>query len=161
MTSKISIITVTHNRANCLKEQALSSLLKQTVHDFNWIVINDGGDSKTKEIIFNLDSKLKVEYREIEHPKTGFGLCKGRNLGLEIATTPLITYLDDDNCLESSFIEEMVELFDNNQNLKFVIPQQDRKREVWQQGKKIKESKASGASRITITGIDYFHFIYY
>ena len=153
MTSQISIITVTHNRPNYLENKALTSLLKQTTHDFKWIVINDGADLKTREVISNFYCKFEVEYREIEHPKTGFGLCKGRNLGLSIATTPLVTYLDDDNCLESSFIEEMIELFDNNQNLKFVIPQQDRKREVWQQGKKIKESKAFISPKIG-TGLE-------
>lgn len=141
MNQSISIITVTHNRANCLKEKALSSLLAQTRQDMTWIVINDGGDLKTRDLISNLTPEFKVKYREIERPFNSFGLCKGRNLGFKIATTPLVAYLDDDNFLKPSFVKEMVEFFSSNKTLKFSIPLQNRRREVWQQGKKVKESK--------------------
>ena len=43
---KLSLITVTYNRPQAIAEKALPSVLEQQVkaRDFEWIVVNDGGD---------------------------------------------------------------------------------------------------------------------
>lgn len=141
MPQSLSIITVTRNRAGLLKEKALSSLLKQTSRDFEWIVINDGGDTNTNEVILNLNTQFRIVYREMKHPTQGFGLCWGRNLGLLLATSSLVTYLDDDNSFKPSFVEETLKFFASYPSIKLSMPRQERIREVWQQGKKVKTSK--------------------
>ncbi|WP_143874362.1 glycosyltransferase [Nostoc sp. 'Peltigera malacea cyanobiont' DB3992] len=40
---KLSIITATYNRPEKLSTIAPKSLLNQTDHNFEWIIINDGG----------------------------------------------------------------------------------------------------------------------
>ncbi|MDD6071195.1 MAG: glycosyltransferase family A protein [Clostridiales bacterium] len=46
----ITILTPTYNRAYRL-ERLHESLLKQTSRDFEWIIIDDGSNDKTKKFI--------------------------------------------------------------------------------------------------------------
>lgn len=141
--SKISIVTVTRNRSELLFKKAYSSLLTQTSLDFEWIVINDGGDNATRELIelAKNNNSISIIYREITHPQRGFGLCHGRNLGIKLAKNELITYLDDDNALFSDFVTQMSNFMDANSQTKFAIPLQKRSRQMWQNGSIISQSK--------------------
>ncbi|PSB59584.1 glycosyltransferase family 2 protein [Chamaesiphon polymorphus] len=47
---KISIITVTRSRPQLLA-RAIGSLKAQTSQDFEWIVVNDGEDTATEQIV--------------------------------------------------------------------------------------------------------------
>ena len=70
----LSIITATHKRAKILACSALPSILKQTCLDFEWIVINDGKDSSTRELIKQIESKnvgFEITYLEMEHSTSG------------------------------------------------------------------------------------------
>ena len=132
--NKISIITVTRNRPQLLTEKALSSLLKQTSWDFEWIVINDGGSTETRNLIEQAQTDFKITYQEITHPEFGFALCHGRNLGLKLAKNNLIAYLDDDNALAPNFVAYMASFMSANPQIKLALPLQKRSRQVWQNG---------------------------
>ena len=136
MMNQISIITVTRNRAELLAQKALASLRQQTCFDFEWIVINDGGDTATRELIESVKSDLDFEltYREMTHPEDGFALCHGRNEGISLAKNELITYLDDDNALYPDFVASMTGFMAENTQLKLALPLQKRSRQVWQNG---------------------------
>ena len=132
--NKISIVTVTRNRPQLLKNKALASLLGQTSLDFEWIVINDGGDLPTRNLIEQTSTNFSLTYREIDRPNRGFALCHGRNLGIKLAKNNLITYLDDDNALAADFVAAMNDFMAANSQALFAIPQQKRSRQVWQNG---------------------------
>ncbi len=132
--NKISIITVTRNRSQLLKNKALASLLGQTSLDFEWIVINDGGDLPTRNLIEQISSNFSLTYREIDHLDRGFALCHGRNLGIKLAKNNLITYLDDDNALAADFVAAMNDFMAANSQALFALPLQKRSRQVWQNG---------------------------
>jgi glycosyltransferase involved in cell wall biosynthesis len=72
---KISIITVTKARPQLLA-QAIASLQAQTNQDFEWIIVNDGGDTATEELIFNSKFNCSISYCEMPHPANGFGLAR-------------------------------------------------------------------------------------
>lgn len=55
---KLSIITATHKRPKKLKNVCLSSILSQTWKDFEWVVVNDGADQETRELIEGVDSPI-------------------------------------------------------------------------------------------------------
>lgn len=131
---KISIITVTRNRPQLLKNKALASLKEQTSPDFEWIVINDGGDLETRNLIEQTSTNFSLTYREIFHRDRGFALCHGRNLGIKLAKNNLIAYLDDDNALASSFVAATTDFMAANPQIKFALPLQKRSRQVWQNG---------------------------
>ena len=134
--NKISIITVTRNRAELLAQRALVSLRQQIGSNFEWIVINDGGDTATRELIESVKSDLDFDlvYREMPHPNQGFALCHGRNLGISLAKNELVTYLDDDNALYPDFVASMTGFMAADTQLRLALPLQKRSRQVWQNG---------------------------
>ena len=134
--NQISIITVTRNRAELLARRALRSLRQQTSFDFEWIVINDGGDTATRELIESVKPNLSFDciYREIPHREDGFALCHGRNLGIELAQNELVTYLDDDNALYPNFVASMTAFMSAGKGIRLALPLQKRSRQVWQNG---------------------------
>lgn len=141
--SKISIITVTRNRAFLLKTKALASLQQQTNLSFEWIVINDGADLETKELIEQVEASFNFNftYREMPHPKIGFALCHGRNLGIELAQNELVVYLDDDNALYPNFTAQMTDFMKANPEIRFALPLQKRNRQVWHNGAVVSQGK--------------------
>ncbi|HEY9799534.1 MAG TPA: glycosyltransferase family A protein [Leptolyngbyaceae cyanobacterium] len=138
---KISIITATYNRPQTLYTIALKSLLNQTDQDFEWVIINDGCNRQTREIIATLQVPFSLAYAEIEHSSNAFGLCYARNTGLNIATGNLITYLDDDNSLEPEFIAATKHFFKQYNFVRYSMAIQNRRRDVIRQGKIIRSSK--------------------
>lgn len=134
---KLSLITATHQRPNQLQQILLPSILAQTMHDFEWVVINDGGDQETKEIITCINSHIEIKYFETPH----IGLCAARNLGLEKATSKLVGFIDDDNCIYPEFVEKMCLFFQLNPTIHMAMPIQNRRRDVYQDGILVKLGK--------------------
>ncbi|QLE59614.1 glycosyltransferase family A protein [Nostoc sp. TCL26-01] len=137
----ISVITATYNRPQQLYTVAFNSLLNQTDHNFEWVVINDGCNQQTREMIATLQAPFPIAYVEIEHSSTGFGLCYARNAGLNLATGSLITYLDDDNSFEREFICATKHFFQQHGFVKYSMAIQKRRRDVVLQHKTIRSSK--------------------
>jgi glycosyltransferase involved in cell wall biosynthesis len=138
---KVSIITATYNRAEKLSAIALPSLRNQTDRDFEWVVINDGSNLQTREIIRIVDADFPIVYLEIAHPNSGFGLCHARNLGIETATGELISYLDDDNSLQAAFIASTKQFFMANPQTRYSMASMNRRRDVTINGKIIRQGK--------------------
>lgn len=135
---KLSIITATYNRPQQLLHEAIPSIIKQTDYNFEWIVINDGSNLETRDIIRRTKGKIPIIYQEMEHPKTGFGLCYARNLGISCATGELITYLDDDNSLAPNFVSSVIRFFVDSR-VKYSNCLQYRRRDVIKNGKTIRQ----------------------
>lgn len=137
---KISIITVTRFRPQLIV-RAISSLQAQTDRDFEWIIINDGGDVATEELVFNSKFNCSISYCEMPHPANGFGLAHGRNRGLEMAQGEIVTYLDDDNILKPNFVSETISLFEAHFQVSYSMPVQQRRRDVIEAGIVVKRGK--------------------
>lgn len=91
---KISVIMSTYNRAGLLK-RAIDSILNQTYTDFEFIIINDGSEDKTAEI---LKDYAKKDKRIIILDNNGHkGLVYGLNQALQIARGTYIARMDDDD----------------------------------------------------------------
>lgn len=137
----ISIITATYNRPDKLYNVAFKSLLNQTDHNFEWVVINDGCNQQTREIMSTLTAPFPIIYAEIEHSDIGFGLCYARNAGLNLATGSLIAYLDDDNSFKKEFISGTKHFWQQHSFVKYSMTVQNRRRDVVSQEKTIRSSK--------------------
>ncbi|MGH8214099.1 MAG: glycosyltransferase family 2 protein, partial [Rhodanobacteraceae bacterium] len=85
-----SVIVTTYNRPELLK-RALESLQKQTLQDFEVIVVNDHGES-VEPVLGEFD--LDITY--VCHGRNR-GLSAARNTALRLARGKLIGYLDDDD----------------------------------------------------------------
>ncbi|NEP76174.1 glycosyltransferase family A protein [Okeania sp. SIO2G5] len=128
---KLSIITATYNRPKILQDNALPSILAQTINpqQVEWIVINDGNHPKTAHIIESLDAEFDIVHHPIPHPQTGFGLCHARNQGLAIASGDIVAYLDDDNALHSTFALKTIDFFEQHPEINYSMTRQQRRRD--------------------------------
>ncbi|MDL1971071.1 MAG: glycosyltransferase family 2 protein [Candidatus Desulfofervidaceae bacterium] len=87
---KVSVIIPTYNRAHFLKE-AINSVLAQTYKDYELIIVDDGSQDETAQIVKSDQDKLK--YIFIPH----HGVSKARNVGIQEAKGELIAFLDSDD----------------------------------------------------------------
>lgn len=98
---KISLIIPTYNRAHLI-EETLNSVLNQTYKDWECIVVDDGSNDNTEQVVNDFiakDARFSFYNRPIDYPK-GANAC--RNFGFEKATGDLINWLDSDDLLVTS-----------------------------------------------------------
>lgn len=96
-----SVIIPLYNKASYI-EKAIESVLKQTMPDFELIIVNDGStdDSVGKLTRFS-DTRLKLISQE------NAGVSTARNNGAEQAQFDYIAFLDADDWWHEHFLEEM------------------------------------------------------
>ena len=116
----VSIIVPVYNVEKYLS-RCVESILKQTMSDFELILIDDGSPDKCGLICENyaaLDKRIIVIHQENR------GLSGARNSGLVWAlnnsNSKWITFIDSDDWVKSFYLESMVKLA-NNKNLDLVI----------------------------------------
>lgn len=99
-----SMIMPTRNRAWCISE-AIRSALRQTHQKFELIIVDDGSDDDTAEVI-RRDFGAQLESGTIRYVKLAepTGVCAARNIGIAHARHDWITYLDSDNQLRPNFL---------------------------------------------------------
>jgi glycosyltransferase involved in cell wall biosynthesis len=106
-----SIIIPLYNKERYV-ENALQSILKQTITDYEIIIVNDGSTDKSKEIAVKyLSDKIRI----IDHDNNK-GLSAARNTGIKNAKSDYITFLDADDLWHSKYLETI-------KNLIFSFPQ--------------------------------------
>jgi glycosyltransferase involved in cell wall biosynthesis len=96
-----TIILPTHNRSS-LVQNAINSVLRQTYHDFQLIIVDDGSTDDTRKIISAItDSRVIRIFQQ-----QGGGVSAARNKGIEAAQGRYISFLDDDDEYLPNFLEE-------------------------------------------------------
>jgi glycosyltransferase involved in cell wall biosynthesis len=149
----LTIITATHHRADQLARHCLPGILWQTDQEFEWLVINDGKDEPTRQLMAGLKPGVAFTYLEMAHPEIGFGLCQARNLGLTHARSHLIAYCDDDNALHPGFVAATKEFFQEYPQVRCAMVQQNRRRDVMSDGTVVRQGKpfVSPGEQTTVT----------
>lgn len=71
---------------------AISSVLEQSISDFELIVVDDGSEDDTAQIVADFDD---TRIRYLWQPNAGRSAA--RNLGLSVASGEMIAFLDDDD----------------------------------------------------------------
>lgn len=92
----ISIIIATYNRAHLI-EEAMLSIINQTYQNWECLVIDDGSEDLTKELVSQYeikDSRFKYHLRKPEYQK---GIPGCRNMGLDLARGEYVIFFDDDD----------------------------------------------------------------
>ena len=88
---QISIIMPAYNAERTITE-TVQSVLQQTFHDFELIVINDGSNDKTQELVQEIvDERLQIFSYE------NGGVAKARNRGIAHAKGEFIAFIDADD----------------------------------------------------------------
>lgn len=88
----VSVILPTYNRAHCIR-RAIDSVLGQTFDDFELIVIDDGSNDGTRQIIESYDDPRIVHV----HNDENLGQTPRLNEGLRLARADLIAFQDSDD----------------------------------------------------------------
>ncbi len=107
----ISIIIATYNRCNFIGV-TLDSIFNQTYLNYEVIIVDDGGDDNTKEILetYLKDSRVKFYRRPKEYLK---GCPGSRNFGLTKATGEFIWFFDDDDIAHPDLLENCINALSN------------------------------------------------
>lgn len=103
-----SIIIPTYNRAHILPK-AIDSVLTQSFHDFEIIVVDDGSTDETKQMIERFDSK-KIKYNH----QFNAGVCMARNNGAKLAFGEYLIFLDSDDWL----LKDTLQMFYDSTQIK-------------------------------------------
>jgi len=105
LSPEISVIIPVYNQGEFLAE-SMDSLKKQTIQNFETILINDGStESKTLEILKKLEACPPLKNFKIYHKKNG-GLSSARNLGIQKSKGDFFVPLDADDKLHPEFLEQ-------------------------------------------------------
>lgn len=99
------MIVPAFNRAETI-ERCLNSVVNQTLRDFELIVIDDGSTDRTAEICDRyerLDRRIKVFHTENR------GVSRARNIGIDNSIGKFIRFVDSDDWLDSTSLEELVQ----------------------------------------------------
>ena len=126
----ISVIIPTFNRARILCDRTIPSVLRQTYHNFELIIVGDHCTDNTQELIDKFHDKrirfLNLEKRG-EYPRNPYHrwMVAGTvpvNKGLEIAKGEWIAHLDDDDEFSDDHLEVLLEIaMENNHELVYGI----------------------------------------
>lgn len=115
----VSIIIPTYNRSHLIGV-TLDSVLNQTYENWECIVVDDGSNDNTQEIL-ELYVKNDPRFRFYERNRDPKGAPTCRNVGLELAKGEYVIYLDSDDLLAPFCLEQRVTLFKENQLNDFLV----------------------------------------
>lgn len=92
----VTVLTPTYNRAELLKN-LYESLMRQTSYDFIWMIVDDGSNDHTNEVVQNFSAHAAFETCYL-HKENG-GKHTAINVGIAEVKTPLTIIVDSDDVL--------------------------------------------------------------
>ena len=98
---KVSVVIPTYNRINLL-ERAVNSVIRQTKNAFEIIVVDDGSDDNSSEMV-----KQKFGSVILVRQENG-GVSAARNRGIEISKGDWIALLDSDDEWKPNKLEKQI-----------------------------------------------------
>ncbi len=110
---KISVIIPTYNRAHIVCE-TIDSVLAQTYKNYEIIVVDDGSEDNTKEILKKYGEKIIYIYQKNK------GLPAARNTGIKHMKGEYAAFVDSDDLFLPTKLEEQMNVFDQNPEIAVV-----------------------------------------
>jgi glycosyltransferase involved in cell wall biosynthesis len=116
-----SITVVIPNKGRIdLLEMAIASLQSQALPDWEALIVDDGSTEEELETVRQIiagDSRIRLVIRDC--PPAGANHC--RNLGVQLARSDLIVFLDSDDMLSPACLEARVAAMKAKPELAFVV----------------------------------------
>jgi glycosyltransferase involved in cell wall biosynthesis len=106
--TEVSVIIPTFNRAGKVV-RAISSVLAQTFDDYELIVVDDGSEDATAEVLFQFNGMISM----IRHPRN-MGVSAARNAGIKASQSRLVAFLDSDDYWLPQKLEIQLQFFREN-----------------------------------------------
>src|SRR5262245_47952240 len=89
---RVSVVTCTYNRAHLIGE-TIRSVLAQSFQDFEYIIVDDGSDDRTEDVVRSIPDK-RIHYFYLPHSGR---LSTLRNLSHSKCAGEFIAYVDSDD----------------------------------------------------------------
>lgn len=98
----ITVFTPSYNREHNLKN-LYKSLISQTSNDFEWLIVDDGSQDHTKELVDEFISLNKIKIRYVYQENQGKHIAF--NTAIELAKGDMFICVDSDDSLTKDAIE--------------------------------------------------------
>ena len=107
----VSVVIATYRRDTSLK-RALLSLVVQTYHDFEIVVVDDNSNEEWNKKVNDIVGQFQKEYSNVKLKHIvnimNMGSAKSRNIGIDSSEGEYITFLDDDDVYLPDKIETQI-----------------------------------------------------
>lgn len=105
-----SVIIPVYNKSDYI-EKAIFSVLNQSFHTFELIIVNDGSTDDSLEVVRRINQSAIHKFKIIN--QLNQGVSSARNEGVKVSRYGYIAFLDADDWWESTFLEQMSDLIEN------------------------------------------------
>ena len=102
---KVSILTITYNRANLI-HRCIESIQRQTFSDYEHIIADGASDDNTEEVVLSYNDS-HIKYIKLQNRGPEFQMREA----FKLSTGEYITFLDDDDEYLVDKIEKQVKFF--------------------------------------------------
>lgn len=102
----VAIVTPAYNAGRFLL-QAIESVQRQTLKNYEHIIINDGSTDNTLDVALSVDD-MRITVRTINNNGVSFA----RNEGLRNCRAPYVLFLDADDILRPDALQHMVDVLE-------------------------------------------------
>lgn len=106
---KVTVLTPAYNRAYIIN-RLYESLVKQTNKEFEWLVVDDGSQDNTRQLISEYIEQNKIPVRYIWQENGG--KHRALNTGIKNIESQLVFIVDTDDYLVDNAIEEIVKVYE-------------------------------------------------
>ena len=114
MNALVSVIIPTFNRKKRL-EGTIVSVLNQSYKSIEIVVIDDGSTDETDVMVNSLSKDSRYENIQINYTyQNNNGACSARNLGMQKANGKYLPFLDSDDLLYPSYLDEQIKSIELN-----------------------------------------------
>lgn len=101
--ARVTVVVPLYNKERFIK-QTLASVLRQSMKDFNVVVINDGSTDRSPDVVEQLESpKIKL----LHQPNKG--VESARNYGLSVSDSEFVVFLDADDLMYENRLARQLE----------------------------------------------------
>ncbi len=119
---KLSVVITTRNRAYKLLQCISSVLSSDYVENYEIIVVDDASTDDTQDIVHKfIDSNCHQRIRYIKNDQQ-LMMVRSRNLGAKASVGKYILFIDDDNCIDRSMINVLIQHIENHPDVGIIGP---------------------------------------
>jgi glycosyltransferase involved in cell wall biosynthesis len=118
-----SIIIPTFNRAHLIMD-TITEVLNQTFTDFELIIADDGSTDKTKSVFDSI-----VDPRIIYVYQSNSGVSSARNFGATYAKSNYLIFLDSDDKVSTSWLQDYYDILSNDNNVNLVFSNMEKRKQ--------------------------------
>ena len=119
----ISVVITTHAKRAKLCKRAIESVLAQTYHDFEIIVVDDASTDDTEQVVKGIKDP-RIKYFKRKRSRGLQGICK--NKGIRESKGKYIAFLDSDNTYRPDHLKALLAQFERGLAIELDVVYGDR-----------------------------------